>query len=71
LLAVAQEDWDWAAAGGCDFEGVWAGVSVSFYVDVGAFYGFVDCCQAVVSLGVLPAAVMVRLGWWLLVLAFP
>jgi hypothetical protein len=62
LLAVASEDWDWADAWGCDFAVVWKGVSVSVYVDVGAFYGFVDCCSGFVGGGLG--------GAWLLVWVF-
>jgi hypothetical protein len=35
LLAVAQKDWDWADARGCDASDVWKGIPVSFYVDAG------------------------------------
>jgi hypothetical protein len=42
---VASEDWDWEDARRCDFADVWAGVSVSVYVDDCAFYGVVVDCQ--------------------------
>jgi hypothetical protein len=44
LLAVAQEDWDWADARGCDAQDVWEGVSVSVYVYFVVDYGFVFGC---------------------------
>jgi hypothetical protein len=41
LLALAQKDWDWAHARGCDASDVWKGVPVSFYVDAGVVDSFV------------------------------